>query len=497
MDTFGKIFNTNNLAGDITNPDEGDSLVAVKQPYSDAVLRTQHQKNAEFLTVEDFGAVGDGITDDTAAIYAALATGQCIEFGAKEYLISDTLHFYKNGQFIRGQGKAGQTVIKNTTNNKPLFSFSIGSGNVSKSRCGIENIEFVGNTQTTLGIALRGIIDDDLTGDADKSCWIRNIRIRNVGAGYALRVSSWSNTFSGIEILNCHSGLLCGSEFNANTFFGLCINRCENECIVSPNGGGIPASNTFLQTIAQYSGGTNATIDIQEGYDFQFNGLYLEGNKSPCNVLLASNAQCCTLSNVSHNLVDGTPNIQIIKTLGKGNRISGVINMGGVVDSLVRIEGVLPTTTVSDLHNTNSSVNGNLYDISTRRATNYLDGLKSNHSPSAFYALTSQNALEIVRSDTGAIQNFFKNGSLYFGADDTVPNLTRAGSTLSLNYSGGTSVFRAGTLGVGDSGKPIIINSPANPEGAYSAPPGSLCLASSGALYVKTSGTGNTGWTLK
>lgn len=53
----------------------GDNLVGVKQPVTGSVARTQHKKNADFLSVMDFGALGDGVADDTASIVAATAVG--------------------------------------------------------------------------------------------------------------------------------------------------------------------------------------------------------------------------------------------------------------------------------------------------------------------------------------------------------------------------------------------------------------------------------------
>lgn len=52
----------------------GDALVAVKQPFSGATVRTQHDKNAETVSLTDFSVAGDGSTDDTAGINAAIAS---------------------------------------------------------------------------------------------------------------------------------------------------------------------------------------------------------------------------------------------------------------------------------------------------------------------------------------------------------------------------------------------------------------------------------------
>ncbi|MFP7606781.1 tail fiber/spike domain-containing protein [Serratia quinivorans] len=53
----------------------GDELLRVVQPFSGAMLRTQHEKNQDYVTFEDFGAVGNGIVDDTSALQAAIDSG--------------------------------------------------------------------------------------------------------------------------------------------------------------------------------------------------------------------------------------------------------------------------------------------------------------------------------------------------------------------------------------------------------------------------------------
>lgn len=65
---------------DTSSASNGDALVGVKQPFTGAVDRTQHEKNADDISVMDFGAVGDGVTDDSAAIQAAITwAGQAFD----------------------------------------------------------------------------------------------------------------------------------------------------------------------------------------------------------------------------------------------------------------------------------------------------------------------------------------------------------------------------------------------------------------------------------
>lgn len=63
---------------DASDAAKGDALLGVKLAAAGAVARTQHDKNAELISVKDFGAVGDGVTDDTQAIADAHATGRRI-----------------------------------------------------------------------------------------------------------------------------------------------------------------------------------------------------------------------------------------------------------------------------------------------------------------------------------------------------------------------------------------------------------------------------------
>lgn len=69
-----------------------DADVLVQSTLTGGTARTQHSKNADTVSVKDFGAVGDGATDDTAAIAAAIAalpaTGGLVYFPAGDYRIT-------------------------------------------------------------------------------------------------------------------------------------------------------------------------------------------------------------------------------------------------------------------------------------------------------------------------------------------------------------------------------------------------------------------------
>jgi hypothetical protein len=100
---------------DSTDVAKGDAMIAVKQPFTGAVERTQHDKNAEWVSVKDFGAVGDGITDDTIAIGKALDALETNEgellFPPGNYLITSSISkVFSDGKNITVRGYGAKIV---------------------------------------------------------------------------------------------------------------------------------------------------------------------------------------------------------------------------------------------------------------------------------------------------------------------------------------------------------------------------------------------------
>lgn len=71
--------------------DDGAGLVGFKSPLANSIKRALHDKNNDLVSVKDFGAVGDGVTDDTAAFQAAIDSKKSLYIPDGIYLISSTL----------------------------------------------------------------------------------------------------------------------------------------------------------------------------------------------------------------------------------------------------------------------------------------------------------------------------------------------------------------------------------------------------------------------
>ncbi len=121
-----------------------------------AVTRSLFSKVGETVSVKDFGAVGDGSTDDTVAIQAAItavgtAGGGVVFIPNGTYLLSATLTITLAKTTIRGQSKGG-TIITRATNYGSTFDFHGDSGTGALlGDCGIESLTITSTALTTSG----------------------------------------------------------------------------------------------------------------------------------------------------------------------------------------------------------------------------------------------------------------------------------------------------------------------------------------------------------
>jgi hypothetical protein len=96
------------------------------QSGTGAVARTVSSKFGDIISAKDFGATGNGTTDDTVALQAFItyitANSRRGYIPEGTYIISSSLNFPQGGNYsVIGAGK-NSTIIQQNTNNVPIFS---------------------------------------------------------------------------------------------------------------------------------------------------------------------------------------------------------------------------------------------------------------------------------------------------------------------------------------------------------------------------------------
>jgi len=106
----------------------GSSLIGFIQAGAGAILRTVQDKLRETVSAADFGAVGDGVTDDTNALLAAITYGKLTNRHVElvdgcTYITSAPLYLDDSGGLVCK--KARGATIKKTTNTVGTGSNSV------------------------------------------------------------------------------------------------------------------------------------------------------------------------------------------------------------------------------------------------------------------------------------------------------------------------------------------------------------------------------------
>jgi hypothetical protein len=209
------------------------------QSGSGASARTVQAKLRDWVSVKDFGAVGDGTTDDTSAIQACIsAVGSgTVYFPAGTYKVTSTLTVGTTAVHLRGAGKQATKVKFAPTANDTLISVTAGASTLDYGS--IRDITLYSEDSTYTKVALELI---DITRYE-----VENVAINgNVTANFA---NMWSGANSvGINTKGRDSALF------KNVFIA-----ADRPLIISAN--------------------PNHTIDVDH---FQFTNFYPIANGHPC-----------------------------------------------------------------------------------------------------------------------------------------------------------------------------------------------------------------------
>ena len=189
------------------NPD-GASLVSYTPAGTGAVATTVQAKLRESVSVKDFGAVGDGVTDDTASVQAAINFART---NAKKLHVPAGTYIISGSGLTYSSSGSGGILIEGTSAN----DISINTGSVFKYTGTGSCFKFTGTPVysaikniTFLGVDGNGAIGLDIDNawyiDVDQ-CVFRHFRGAGAGAGVKLHYTG-SGYFSGVtSIRNCYA----------------------------------------------------------------------------------------------------------------------------------------------------------------------------------------------------------------------------------------------------------------------------------------------------
>ena len=238
--------------------------------------RYVQNKLQETFSVKDFNAVGDGITDDTAAIQAGInyvvnQGGGTLYFPEGSYLLNGTAgadgvingiivpyqsaYLSNNRISLVGAGKS--TTLLANNNNMYIIRFCDSNGSV-------ENISLDGNNKT--GVTGLGLVPEDtsqiITVVSQSYNYINNIKIANCTEGIVLRCGPtvsgatsgcYYNSINAVDIIDCIRGIWFAGNTTINSGTSN-RNRFENITII-----GFVRANTGVQIDA---GDTNSFYSV-------------------------------------------------------------------------------------------------------------------------------------------------------------------------------------------------------------------------------------------
>lgn len=167
------------------------------QAGTGAVARTVDSKLEDMVSVKDFGAVGDGIADDTAAIQAAIDSGKAAFVPKGTYKITATLNL--NNGYKALIGDCSLPIINKTTAG-PAIRIGTTGGAVLNEYSRVENLYLRSLTVAPTFPINPGPNDAGVVLDGSLSSLpaaVQNARVINV------RVGNWSNGFYTNDVVGC------------------------------------------------------------------------------------------------------------------------------------------------------------------------------------------------------------------------------------------------------------------------------------------------------
>jgi len=477
-----------------------------------AVTTNVQTKLRETVSVKDFGAVGDGVADDTSAIQAAIdyaytfiitqtvfddygwqsRGGMTVVLPQGKYLTTSTVTIRPNVS-LKGEGKSSSAIYSTYDGVILDVAPATKSGEYGKAGITLQDFMIIGDralTTSQVGVDLLRAVGMKIIGMVINSCSAEGMILRETsnstiidleiancgGCGLMLMEGTTgypcnANTFISPRILyNDGDGIIIADEANGNTFIGGSVERngyatngvgFYNIKVTSPS----YVPNHFIDLWTE--GPCDAHIYMNSGVSGIGTQLRLTGWKHFGDGALNSPDRALIVDSGFAKVVESTASAVSYKIINGSNSPFRVNKAGGA--AIIYLEN--PTgATISVPTDWIEDENGNhtqLFNIALIDAPEFSLGSKS----------------FITDAQAG-------DGVAYKNDAETYPwYQSRAFQKDVLIGTGSVAASSGISAGVG------------SPEGNKTASQGSIYMNMNGgagvSFYVKESGTGNTGWVAK
>jgi hypothetical protein len=272
------------------------SIVSYEPPFANSVATNVEAKLAQYVSVKDFGAVGDGVTDDAAAINAGANALQALGGGTlgfprgDYYIASNTVTIPK---YVEVKADADAVLIQSSAatgtamviEGRP-FSETIRRPrihvlpSIQKGAAGGQPLWNTGADTSSIGLHIDGCSDDTFFLRAVAYFYNGVLMNSNFPAPAPNNTLCVNNTVNLGNIRNCYKGLWLENGANSNTFIQGVIN-VDNAWITAGTThitlkGAESNTNTFVGTNLEGPSNVNLKAVEVESIANLFNNCRIE-----------------------------------------------------------------------------------------------------------------------------------------------------------------------------------------------------------------------------
>jgi len=292
------------------------SLVTYTAAGTGAVTTTVQARLRQTVSVKDFGAVGDGVTNDTAAMAAAHATGSIVYYPAGTYLFTKLSTAITSGGIL-GDGPTETVLYSTDTSSDSLMVFNglwLNSATTQTNNAFVfRDFAVTATTPKTAGACIE--VTAPIVGSQQENqiTVFDNVLCRNFATGiYFKSASFW-------KVLNCNfidyrvAGIQVANIYNSDSGDGMITN-----CLFETN----PVSAGNAGILQNSSGGLKITgckfLGASYGYRMAWTGA------SSSNLQVVNNSfELMDTFAISLSRTSGTATFSLINITGNNFALSG------------------------------------------------------------------------------------------------------------------------------------------------------------------------------